>query len=606
MSELIGWLGLSAKSTGTHSLYAASLAAGSEYETSFIGVTEGGSDSQVHAQDGINAGFTGYIRWQNSALADHAGQYGDAATLIHAYRKHGTDFLADLQGRYVIVISEPGAGRCLVAMDRIGTLPLYYTLLPGNIFLFASSIKMLLKHPDVATDINPQSLYDYSYFHVIPSPDTIYRGMSKLEPAQVIMCDNGALDAQYYWIPDFSTRRSKNPAQLGEELREILQYSVASLAPLEDTGCFLSGGLDSSTVTGMFSRIQDAPVDAFSIGFSEPGYDEIGYARITARHFGANLHEYYVTPDDIVDAIPVIASAYDEPFGNSSAIPAYFCARLAKQHGKRALLAGDGGDEIFAGNARYAKQKLFDVYNRIPGVLRKGLLEPLFVANPASQWTPPARKIRSYIEQARMPMPERMESYNFLKRTPLDSVFDSAFLDGVDTAHPDDNLARVYNRVDTDSLIDRMLYLDWKITLADNDLWKVNRMCQLVGIGVHYPMLDDRLVEFSTTIDPALKLKGQKLRYFFKQSLAEFLPEEIINKPKHGFGLPFGQWLKKSDRLQELVYSNLQSMKQRQLFRESFIDNLVQAHQTGHAAYYGSMVWTVAILEQWFNEHESG
>jgi len=606
MSELIGWLELSAKNTSTHNLYAAPLSASSEYDASFVGITTGGCDRQVHAQDGINAGFTGYIRWQNAGLADHANQYGDAATLIHAYRKYGTAFLGDLHGRYVIAISEPQTGRCLIAMDRIGTLPLYYTLLPGNIFLFASSIQTLLKHPDVSTDINPQSLYDYSYFHVIPSPDTIYKGISKLEPAQCIMYDNGVLSPHYYWIPDFSARRKKNPQQLGHELREILQDSVSSLAPLDNTGCFLSGGLDSSTVTGMFSRVQETPVDAFSIGFSEPGYDEIGYARITAKHFGANLHEYYVTPDDIVDAIQTIAAAYDEPFGNSSAIPAYFCARLAKQHGKHCLLAGDGGDEIFAGNARYAKQKLFDVYHSIPGALRKGVLEPLFVSNPASQWLPPARKIRSYIEQARMPMPERMESYNFLKRTPLESIFDSSFLGSVDTSHPDDNLARVYNRVDTDSLIDRMLYLDWKLTLADNDLWKVNRMCELAGIQVHYPMLDDRLVEFSTTIDPALKLKGQKLRYFFKQSLSDFLPAEIINKPKHGFGLPFGQWLKKSDRLKELIYSNLQGMKQRNLFREAFIDNLVQAHQTGHAAYYGSMVWTVAILEQWFSEHETG
>ncbi len=604
MSELIGWLELSAGNKSAPTFPTSHLTASSTCDTSFVGVTAGGCDKQVHEHDGLNAGFAGHIRWSGGSLADHARQYGDAATLIYAYRKHGTAFLDKLKGRYVIAISEARTGRYLIAMDRLGTLPLYYTLLPGKLFLFASSIQALLKHPDVSAGINPQSLYDYTYFHVIPSPDTIYKNIFKLEPAQYILCDRGQLDIQYYWKPDFSTRRKGSTSQLGNELGEILQRSISSLAPLDNTGCFLSGGLDSSTVTGMFSRIQETPVDAFTIGFSEPGYDEIGYARITAGHFGAKLHEYYVTPDDIVDAFPTIAAAYDEPFGNSSAIPAYFCARLAKQHGKDCLLAGDGGDELFAGNERYAKQKLFDLYHRIPGALRKGLLEPLFVANPASQWVPPARKIRSYIEQARMPMPERMESYNFLKRTPLESIFNDTFLDSVDTRHPDDNLSRVYDRVDTDSLVDRMLYLDWKITLADNDLRKVNRMCELAGIRVQYPMLDDELVEFSTTIDPALKLKGQKLRYFFKQSLSDFLPEEIINKPKHGFGLPFGQWLKKSDRLKEIIYSNLQAMKKRQLFHEAFIDNLIQAHQTGHAAYYGSMVWTVAILEQWFHEHQ--
>ncbi len=604
MSGLIGWLQLSAGNTSHHHPETATLSACSTHGGSFIGLETGGKDSQLHDQADIHAGFTGDIRWQDKDLADHAGQYGDAATLIRAYRKHGADFLARLHGRYVIVISEPEAGRCLLATDRIGTLPLYYTLQAGKIFRFASSMRALRSHPDVSGEINPQSLYDYTYFHVIPSPDTIYKGISKLEPAQYVLCEQGRLSTHYYWTPDFNAIRKDSPAVLGQALRDTLQNSLSTLAPFDDTGCFLSGGLDSSTVTGMFSRLQDAPVDAFSIGFSEPGYDEMAYARITAKHFGANLHEYYVTPDDIVEAIPVIAAAYDEPFGNSSAIPAYFCARLASQHGKKRLLAGDGGDEIFAGNERYAKQKLFDIYQKIPGAIRTAILEPLFVANPASQWLPPTRKLRSYIEQARMPMPERMESYNFLKRTPLDSIFNAAFLDSVDTHHPDDKLAQVYNRVDTDSLIDRMLYLDWKITLADNDLWKVNRMCELAGIQVEYPMLDDRLVEFSTTIDPGLKLKGQKLRYFYKQSLSNFLPMEIINKPKHGFGLPFGQWLKKSDRLQEIIYSNLRDMKQRKLFHDTFIDNLIHSHQTGHAAYYGSMVWTVAILEQWFSEHE--
>ena len=604
MSGLIGWLQLSAKGTGNPYQPAATLSVSSAHGGSFIALTTGGKDSQVHDQEGIQAGFTGYIHWQQTDLADHASQYGDAATLIWAYRKYGADFLAKLHGRYVIAISEPEIGRCLLATDRIGTLPLYYTLRPGKFFLFASTIRALLEHPDVTGEINPQSLYDYTYSHVIPSPDTIYKGISKLEPAQYVLCDQGQLSTRYYWTPDFNSIRKDNPTVLGHELKDTLRNTISTLAPFDDTGCFLSGGLDSSTVTGMFSRLQDSPVDAFSIGFSEPGYDEMAYARITAKHFGANLHEYYVTPDDIVDAIPTIAAAYDEPFGNSSAIPAYFCARLASQHGKKRLLAGDGGDEIFAGNERYAKQKLFDFYHKIPSAIRTAILEPLFVANPASQWIPPARKIRSYIEQARMPMPERMQSYNFLKRTPLDTVFNKAFLDSVDTQYPDDNLARVYNRVDTDSLIDRMLYLDWKITLADNDLWKVNRMCELVGIQVEYPMLDDRLVEFSTTIDPGLKLKGQKLRYFYKNSLSDFLPMEIINKPKHGFGLPFGQWLKKSNRLQEIIYSNLHDMKQRKLFHDTFIDNLIHSHQKGHAAYYGSMVWVVAILEQWFREHD--
>ncbi len=603
MSGLTGWLKISDAGAEPVPPASTDLSAGSKLDTSFIGIVQGDNSGQAGQHEGINAAFSGRIYWQDRQLSEYAQQHGDTAALSHAFRRHGADFLKRLHGRHIIAISEPATGRCLVAMDRFGTLPLYYTLQPGKLFLFAPSIRELLKQPGIRREINAQALYNYTYFHVIPSPDTIYQGIFKLEPAQYVLYENGKARTKHYWTPEFKSSHGTSIGELGKDLRNILEDAVARLAPFDNTGCFLSGGLDSSTVTGMLARLHEGPVDAFSIGFSEPGYDEISYARITARHFGARLHEYYVTADDIVDAMPTIAAAYDEPFGNSSAIPAYFCARLAKQHGKHALLAGDGGDEIFSGNERYAKQKIFDIYRHIPGPIRKAVLEPLFVSGPVGQWTPLTRKIQSYIEQARMPMPERMESYNFLKRTPLASVFEQDFLDTIDTQHPENSLSEVYKRADTDSLVDKMLYLDWKITLADNDLRKVNRMCEIVGIGVEYPMLDDRLVEFSTTIDPDLKLKRQKLRYFFKRSLSGFLPDEIINKPKHGFGLPFGQWLRKSERLKELIYSNLEAIKQRHLFQEEFIDNLIRAHQTEHAAYYGSMVWTVAILEQWFSEH---
>lgn len=560
--------------------------------------------SCIQCHDGINVGFTGYLRWLDPALKDQARDEGDCVTLARAFRQNGPGFLNRLQGRFTIALMDPGRNQCLIATDRLGTLPLYYARTAGNGFVYASSIASLLHYPGVSRKINAQALYDYSYFHVIPSPDTIYSEIYKLEPAQYALLNGDHLETAYHWLPTFSETGSESQEELSAELRRLLKKSIASLAPLDNTGCFLSGGLDSSTVTGMFAGFNDAPVDAFSIGFSEEGYDEMEYARVTANAYGANLHEYYVTPDDIVDAIPSIARAYDEPFGNSSAIPAYFCAKLAKEHGKSALLAGDGGDELFAGNERYAKQKIFDIYNKVPAALRKGLLEPALISLPFSKWTPPTRKIRSYIEQARMPMPERMESYNFLKRMPAATIFNDEFLSSVNTDHPDSMLSSVYNRIDNASLMDRMLYLDWKITLADNDLRKVNRMCELAGIQVHYPMLDDELVEFSTRIHPELKLKGQKLRYFYKQSLKGFLPDKIINKPKHGFGLPFGQWLKKSDRLKELIYSNLESAKKRGMFRDDFIDNLIESHRSGHAAYYGSMVWVVAILEQWFHEHE--
>lgn len=552
---------------------------------------------------GYTTGYQGHINWTAQELRLYAEQHGTARTILRAYREYGTDLMKVIGGSYVLVVVDREKKLCILATDRFGTHPLYYTHCKNNYFSFSSSLRTLVEQTGRKYTINPQAIFDYTYLHVIPSPDTIYKDIYKLEPAQQLIFSDGNIHKSYHWMPSFNKSHPATIEPLKKELLVKLNNAVTRLVPDNKTGCFLSGGLDSSTVTGLLANIQKGSTNAFSIGFSEEGFDEMPYARISARHFGAELHEYYITPEDIVESIPVIAGAYDEPFGNSSAVPVLFCARLARKSGMDTLLAGDGGDELFGGNERYAKQKIFDLYHRVPRVLRKTILEPLFVSLPCSRWTAFGRKLRSYIEQARLEMPTRLESYNFLKRTPLDTIFDRSFLDSVDTTYPDHQCSKVYNRIDSATLLDRMLYHDWKLTLADNDLPKVSRMCEVAGIQVRYPMLDDEVVDFSTKVPSEMALKGQKLRYFYKQALADFLPAEVITKSKHGFGLPFGQWLRKSDELKQLVYSNLQSIKQRKIFREEFIDQLIELHDAGHASYHGTMVWVIVILEEWFKQH---
>ncbi|MEJ2687512.1 MAG: asparagine synthase C-terminal domain-containing protein, partial [Gammaproteobacteria bacterium] len=319
-------------------------------------------------------------------------------------------------------------------------------------------------------------------------------------------------------------------------------------------GAFLSGGTDSSTVAGMLARTSMDTTHTYSIGFDAAGYDEIEYARIASRHFGTEAHEYYVTPQDVTNAVPLIAAAYDEPFGNASAVPTYYCARNAHAHGTAVLLAGDGGDELFAGNARYARQLIFEQYAKLPGILRKGLLEPIAFGVPGLERIPPVRKLRSYIEQARIPLPDRLETYNFFHRTSPADILESDFLQTVDTSLPLAGLREVYTRTSDPHPLYGMLHLDLKITLADNDLRKVNRMCELADVEVRYPLLDEAVVGFSAQLPPALLLRQLKLRYFFKQALADFLPPEVLNKSNHGFGLPFGIWLREYAPLRTLAY----------------------------------------------------
>jgi asparagine synthase (glutamine-hydrolysing) len=300
----------------------------------------------------------------------------------------------------------------------------------------------------------------------------------------------------------------------------------------------------------------------------------------------------------------VIAREYDEPFGNESAVPTYFCAKTAREAGFERMLAGDGGDEIFGGNARYAKQKLFENYFRLPAAVRRGLVEPIAHLPGLSDRFPLA-KLKSYVRQANMGLPLRLESYNFLHRTPLDQILGADFIHAVDPSTTDAALTEVYERTASDHYINRMMHVDLKFTLADNDLRKVGTMTEAAGIEARYPLLDDRMVAFANQLPVGDKVRGQKLRWFFKEALTDLLPEKIINKSKHGFGLPFGVWSTQYAPLGDLVGDSLSDFKQRGWIQPAYLDHMLAMQRGPYASYYGVMIWVVMMLEQWLqaNEH---
>jgi len=554
-------------------------------------------------QNNQQAIVIGNPRWTEHKFQILARETNHATALIEAFNLHGPEFINQVRGHFTLCIINTDNNSAFIAIDRIGVKPLNYSIVNGSGLVFGSSAEIVRLHPDVKTSLNMQSIYNYVYFHVIPSPQTIYADIKKLEPAHYILFEKGKLNVVHYWKPSFAETLNGTVEHSHSDLRNLVKSALILREPKTTTGAFLSGGLDSSTISGTLTKLLPN-ARTYSIGFAEDGYDEMEYAKIASSHFKSELINYYVTADDVVDAIPTMAAAYDEPFGNSSAIPALFCARLAFQNGSRELFAGDGGDELFAGNQRYAKQQTFSRYDKVPQWLKRYLLEPLFVSLPLSEHTPMIKKIRSYILQANMPMPERMESYNFLQRTAINTIFEPDFLKQINSNGPLQLLHDVYFRTDKDTnLLNKMLYLDWKFTLADNDIRKVNRMCEISNIDVFYPFLDDEIIEFSARIPSRVKLPGQNLRHFYKEAYKNFLPQEIINKSKQGFGLPFGVWLKDSKTLQDMIYTNLSSLKQHNIIQPDFIDELIKTHKNGHASYYGTMIWVLAMLQQWFEQH---
>jgi asparagine synthase (glutamine-hydrolysing) len=522
--------------------------------------------------------------------------------IIAAYKKYGDAFMEKL-GDYgfALLLADIPQRKLILATDPIGQRHLYYSQTASGL-VFGSSADAVMAHPDVTCEISAQSIYDYVYFHHCPSPNTIYRRVNKLEGGQMLVYQAGKVNLRRYWLPQFQERLDGNVAEAGKRLQHILRDSVRRLtADIDRTGAFLSGGLDSSSVAGALAQVYPGKARTFTIGFDAKGYDEIEYARIAARHFNTEQNEYYVTPDDVVKAVSEIAAYYDEPFGNSSALAAYYCAKMAREKGIEVLLAGDGGDELFAGNERYAKQLIFEPYRQLPGAVQNLAKAGIFRASDSILKNRLFFKAKRYIEQAETALPDRLQDYNFLHRHKADEIFTEDFARQVDTALPLQGLRESYRRPEHASALNRMLYLDWKTTLHDNDLVKVNKMCEMAGIEVQYPLLGHAVVEFSCQIPSALKLKHLKLRWFYKQAMRGFLPDKILRKSKHGFGLPFGVWLKDHRQLKELAYDSLNSLKKRDYFRPDFLDHAITMHQSIHAAYYGELIWVLMMLELWFN-----
>jgi asparagine synthase (glutamine-hydrolysing) len=390
---------------------------------------------------------------------------------------------------------------------------------------------------------------------------------------------------------------------LAREFRAVLEDSVRDAVGTGKVGAFLSGGTDSSTIAGLIGKVRGEPADTYSIGFDARGYDEMEYARIAARHFGTRHHEYYVTPEDIVAAVPKLAAIHDQPFGNSSAVPTYCCARFAGEDGVTQMIGGDGGDELFGGNARYAKQHLYALYDTVPRAARKLAIEPAVHVLGMGPRLPVLGKVVGYVNHARIPMPARLETYNLLQRLGIRTVLRDDFVDSIDVDEPLRLLDAAYSNPTAGSLINHMLALDLKFTLADNDLPKVTQSCELAGLPVAFPMLDERVVDFSARLPPDFKLKCTRLRYFFKEALRGFLPDETIRKKKQGFGLPFGVWVVSHAGLRQLAFDSLGDLRKRDLVKPAFLDRLRDEYLAQHPGYYGTMVWILMMLEQWFKQH---
>ena len=529
-----------------------------------------------------------------------------AALLAALYRKEGLGFLARLRGAFSLALWDKERNALVLAVDRFSVKPLYYALHASEL-VFASQPRGLFASGRVEKRVDLAAIVEYLNFSAVPAPHTAYAGVAKLPAATYLLWEDGKARTGRYWEMAYPEDAQAPTERLAEELLERMQESVrltSADVPPAQFGCFLSGGTDSSSIAGLLTGITGSPVSTFSIGFSDQRFNELNYAQLAARHFHTQHTEKILGPEDAYRSIPKIVAGYDEPFGNASVIPTYCCQTLARERGIRVLLAGDGGDELFGGNERYRTDQIYQFYQRIPGVWRRWLVEPLVFALPSSV----GGKLQRYIRRANIGNPERYCEWQLLQYFPAKQILGP----GMPLRNGNADLLAIpralYQSARARSELNRLLYVDYQMTLADNDLPKVVRTSEMAGVSVRFPYLDHPLAEFSGRLPVHLKLRGLNKRYLFKRATRRLLPKEILQKKKHGFGLPIGLWLKSDAKLRAMAEGVLLDPRtyQRGYFQRTFVEELFRRMDADATPYFGDLLWLFLMLELWHRHHIEG
>lgn len=521
----------------------------------------------------------------------------DTEAIVHSYEEYGHSCANHLRGMFAFAIWNDKTRELYIARDRVGKKPLYYTVTPGQTLVFGSEIKSILEHPDVKREINLEALDAYFTLGYVPDPLTIFKNIHKLPPGHYLTFSSGRLRIQEYWDFNFEPAESRRPEDYLEELRALLDESVR-LRLISDVplGAFLSGGVDSSTIVALMARHMNQPVKTFSIGFHEDSYNELKYARLTAKKLGTDHHEFFVTPQ-ICDVIDDLVWHFDEPFADPSAIPTFMVSKLARDHVTVAL-SGDGGDELFAGYTHYVVQASRRAFSALPKALRQGVMRPLSYRLPHGAWG------RNYLHNISLdPIDRYLDSLSYFTELSKESLYTSDFQQSL---HTKDQVARNFrayaSRVKTNEPLDQLLYIDGKTYLAGDILTKVDRMSMATSLEVRVPLLDHKLIEFVTKVPASLKLAGSETKQLLKRVAKDLIPSEILDRPKQGFGMPLEEWINR--QLRDQIRETLREPRTRErgYVRSDYVDLLLDEHQKGRRD-HSQPLWALLILELWHRRY---
>lgn len=518
--------------------------------------------------------------------------YSDTEVLVHLWERDGARLVDRLNGMFAVAIWDERERSLFLARDRLGEKPLYYADL-GETMVFASEAKGILAHPTCSSPaLDEQALVEYLAFEYVPAPKSIFRGVKKLEAAHTLTWREGKADVERYWEPRFDVVNGRSDAEWIDEtaarLRDSVHRRLVSDVPL---GVFLSGGLDSSAVAAMMTQLLPPhSVETFSIGFTEPTFDESVYARRVAAYLGTDHHEHIVSARSMASLLPDVVAVLDEPLGDASILPTYELSRLTRRDVTVAL-GGDGGDELFAGYPTFPAHRVAELY-RVPRVLNRALSH-------AADWLPVSNtnfsidfKVKRFLRGARAPMAVRDQLW--LGSFSPDESRRLVRRSGVD---PFSELCNSDGRRSLD-LVQRLTAQYLRYYLEGDILVKLDRASMANSLEVRAPFLDHTFVEFVNSMPSSLKLKGLRTKHVLKKALRPYLPPEIIERPKKGFGIPVAEWL--NGELKELSDDALSESELRAhgLFEVAEVHRLMRDHRRGRRD-NRKQLWTLLMFQLW-------
>jgi asparagine synthase (glutamine-hydrolysing) len=584
---------------------------------SIIDLTEAGAQPMTNRAKDVQVVYNGEIynfkelREELRGLGYEFQSRTDTEVIVHGYKEWGVNCVTRFNGMFSFVLWDEKKRQLFAARDHIGIKPLYYALQNGT-FYFGSEIKAILAHPDFKKEFEEKNASYYMTFASLPAPYTLFKNVRKLPAAHYLIIDsNGNVTEKEYWNPLRDNEYPKNSSEeyyikeIRNILRDAIEKQMVSDVPF---GCFLSGGVDSSTNATLMSEAMGKPVETFTIaakGYGEK-YDELRYARKIVDMLGAKSHEIMVGYEDLMKFIPSYGRYFDDPNGDQITFLVYYISKLIRESGVIVAQVGEGSDEMFAGYdtsllATNLYEKIWKYAENLPKIIKKipyGILHPLNFA-----------KLGFSTEYARR-LAKNQEPYwgHAIAFTPTEKegLLTKDYKNQLVKNHEYDVIEQCYDKVEkTDpeaDFLEKMVYLELKIRLPELLLMRVDRMAMAHSVETRVPFLDKRLVELAIHIPQNIKLKNGETKHILKKAVEGIIPNENIYREKQGFGAPIAEWMKKKETAKSLldIISN-SKLKERNIVNYKYLDKLVNIHQSGGRD-HNFRIWNILSLSLWYDE----